>query len=61
MTVRLRSAAAVDALDAWKPYSIQPDPGAGEHKVVLQLLDAMGKPVEGPFNRAERTIKVTEK
>lgn len=51
----------VDVIDEWKPQSIQPDPAVGDHTIVLQLIDEKGKPVEGPFNRTERTIKISEK
>ena len=47
--------------DEWKAQTIAGEMAAGEHKIVIELLDAKGKPVGGPFNKTERTIKVTEK
>src|SRR5262245_35365977 len=43
----------------WKPYFLTPNPPAGEHTVVLELIDRDGNLVEGPCNRPERTLKVT--
>jgi hypothetical protein len=45
-------------LTEWKPYLLSPTPPPGEHTVVLELLDADGKPVPGAFNRTERKITV---
>jgi hypothetical protein len=43
----------------WRnPYFLEPTPPAGPHKVAIELLDADGKRVEGPFNRTERTITI---
>ena len=51
--------------DTWKaeygwlnPYFVEPTPAAGEHKLLLELIDASGALVQGPFNRTERTITI---
>jgi hypothetical protein len=41
----------------WKPWFID-SPAPGEHTMVLELVDADGKPIEGPFNRTERKFTV---
>jgi hypothetical protein len=43
----------------WKPYAVPGDVAAGEHTVLLELIDRDDDVVEGPFNRTERKIKVT--
>jgi hypothetical protein len=35
-------------------------PAAGAHKLLLELVDGEGRPVDGPFNRTERTFKVLD-
>lgn len=42
----------------WERYVLPTPPEAGEHTLGLELLDADGKPVEGPFNKTERKFKV---
>ena len=42
----------------WERYILPTPPEAGEHTLGLELLDADGKPVEGPFNKTERKFKV---
>lgn len=46
-------------LTAWQPYYIY-GLTAGKHKIRLQLVDAKGKQVAGPFNDVERTIVVQD-
>ena len=41
----------------WKPIQLT-DLADGEHKLVLDLVDAKGKPVENVFNHTERTITI---
>jgi len=52
-------------LTEWKPYLISPTPGAGEHTVVLELIDKDGNlvtqvdrggPQPLPFSKTERKI-----
>ncbi|HVG94277.1 MAG TPA: hypothetical protein VND21_07510 [Planctomycetota bacterium] len=42
----------------WKPWVLATPPAAGDHVLVLELIDREGKPVPGPFNRTERKFKV---
>jgi hypothetical protein len=44
----------------WKPLFLDGDqaPAVGDHTMTLELLDADGKPVEGPFNKTERKFAV---
>lgn len=44
-------------IDKWQPYIIE-GLQAGEHTVKLELLDADGIPISGPFNTVERTFTV---
>lgn len=46
-----------DTLTEWIPYYIE-GLGAGEHTIKLELIGPDGKVVPGPFNTAERKIKV---
>jgi hypothetical protein len=48
---------ALDPITEWKPVSL-PEAAAGEHTVVIELVDRDGKPVPGPFQRTERKITV---
>ncbi len=41
----------------WAPHWIENLP-VGEHRIALSLLNAQGEPVEGPFNRPTRTIRI---
>lgn len=41
----------------WKPWVIE-SPAAGAHELELELVDADGKPVDGPFNKTTRKFKV---
>lgn len=41
----------------WKPYVID-TPAAGAHELELELVDADGRPIEGPFNKTVRKFKV---
>jgi hypothetical protein len=43
----------------WKPQVLATEPAAGEHTVLLELIDRDDNVVEGPFNKTERKIKVT--
>ncbi len=45
-------------IDEWKPYFIEGLP-MGENTIKLELLDAAGNPIPGPFNVVERTITLT--
>jgi hypothetical protein len=42
----------------WERFVLPTPPEVGDHTLSLQLLDADGKPVEGPFNKTERKFKV---
>lgn len=44
----------------WKPQVLPEVPAAGAHKLLLELVDGEGKPIDGPFNRTERTFKVLD-
>jgi hypothetical protein len=46
-------------LDNWVPYVMEGLP-MGENKVALELVDADGNFVEGPFNKVERTFTLVE-
>lgn len=46
-------------LEEWAPYVLNGLP-MGELSVKLELLDAEGKPVPGPFNTVERTVMLKE-
>jgi hypothetical protein len=48
----------VASLDEWVPYHIT-GLAPGEHRVHLELLDALGQLEVEPFNDAERTITLT--
>lgn len=48
----------VAELTEWKPYFLEGEPAAGEHTVVLELLDRNGNPEPGGFTRTERKLKV---
>jgi len=43
----------------WKPMYINNAP-LGELKVKLELIDATGNPIPGPFNSVERTVTLAE-
>jgi hypothetical protein len=47
-----------EALTEWRPWVLATPPGAGDHVLVLELIDREGKPAPGPFNRTERKFKV---
>ncbi|MEM6831758.1 MAG: phosphopeptide-binding protein, partial [Bacteroidota bacterium] len=42
-------------IDEWAPYFIEGLP-MGEVSIKLELIDAEGNFIEGPFNRVERTV-----
>ncbi|MCC7534837.1 MAG: hypothetical protein IT379_01415 [Deltaproteobacteria bacterium] len=44
-----------EPMTSWVPYYVTNLP-AGDHTFLLELLDAQGQPVAGPFNRTERRI-----
>lgn len=46
-------------VDEWAPYYIQGLP-MGEVTIKLELIDADGNWIEGPFNRVERTVTLEE-
>lgn len=46
-------------IDEWAPYFIEGMP-MGENTIKLELLDAEGALIEGPFNSVERTITLEE-
>lgn len=46
-------------IDEWAPYYIQGLP-MGDVNIKLELLDKNGNWIEGPFNRVERTVTLTE-
>lgn len=46
-------------IDKWAPYFIEGLP-MGENTIELELLDANGNPIEGPFNKVVRTVTLTE-
>lgn len=46
-------------IDEWSPYQIEGLP-LGEVSVKLELLDAEGNNVPGPFNTVERTVTLSE-
>jgi hypothetical protein len=51
---------ALPDFTAWKPLFLDGDqaPAVGDHTMVLELLDADGKAVDGPLNRTERKFQV---
>ena len=46
-------------ITSWEPYAIQGLP-MGEVTIKLELLDAEGNLIEGPFNSVERTVTLKE-
>lgn len=42
----------------WKPVFLEGEPAAGEHTVLVELLDRDGNLVPGPFSKTERKITV---
>lgn len=46
-------------LDDWAPYAIKGLP-MGENTIALQLVDAEGNYIRGPFNKVERTITLEQ-
>ena len=46
-------------IDEWAPYVIEGLP-LGEVTVKLELIDASGAAVPGPFNTVERTVTLEE-
>ena len=46
-------------IDEWAPHYIEGLP-MGEVNIKLELLDAAGNPVPGPFNSVERTVTLEE-
>ncbi|HEX7476266.1 MAG TPA: hypothetical protein VF331_00525 [Polyangiales bacterium] len=44
---------------AWTPHYVE-NLSAGEHQLRLQLVNAAGQPVAGPFNDVTRTVKVAQ-
>lgn len=46
-------------IDQWTPYYIEGLP-MGESTIKLELINADGEAIEGPFNSVERTITLTE-
>ena len=44
-------------IDEWKPFVLEGLPD-GEVEIVLELVDAAGEVVPGPFNRSTRTFTV---
>jgi hypothetical protein len=46
------------SITEWKPYFID-SPAVGEHTLALELLDADGKKVDGPFNSTTRKFTVS--
>ncbi len=46
-------------LDDWAPYHVEGLP-KGEVTIKLELIDAEGTLIPGPFNSVERTVKLTE-
>jgi len=44
----------------WERYVFPTPPPVGDHVLGLELVDADGKPVEGPFNKTERKFKVVD-
>lgn len=46
-------------IDEWVPYFIEGLP-MGENTIKLELIDAQGNPIPGPFNTVTRTIKLEE-
>ena len=44
-------------LHDWRPYFMQGLP-EGENKIKLELIDAGGKLISGPFNKVERTFEL---
>jgi hypothetical protein len=47
-------------ITSWVPHWIENLPAMPRHTVQLQLVDAEGEPVPGPFNDTTRTISVQE-
>ncbi|MFT4735913.1 MAG: hypothetical protein ACI8QD_001218 [Cyclobacteriaceae bacterium] len=46
-------------IDEWAPFYVEGLP-LGEVKIVLELIDANGQVIPGPFNVSERTVKLIE-
>ena len=46
-------------IDEWAPHYIEGLP-MGEATIKLELLDAEGNPIPGPFNSVERTVTLSE-
>ena len=46
-------------IDEWTPYQIEGLP-IGEATIKLELIDAAGNPIPGPFNTVERKVTLTE-
>ena len=46
-------------IEEWVPYYIEGMP-MGENTIKLELIDAEGNLIEGPFNVVERTITLSE-
>ncbi|MEM7675028.1 MAG: phosphopeptide-binding protein [Myxococcota bacterium] len=46
-------------LTKWAPYVLEGLP-MGENKIKLELIDASGKAVPGPFNTVERTVTLSD-
>jgi len=46
-------------IDSWQPYFLEGLP-MGENTIKLELVDKDGNFIEGPFNRVERTVTLTE-
>ena len=46
-------------IEEWAPHYIEGMP-MGENTIKLELIDAEGNPIEGPFNSVERTITLSE-
>ncbi|HJL14778.1 MAG TPA: hypothetical protein RMH99_03930 [Sandaracinaceae bacterium LLY-WYZ-13_1] len=47
-------------ITSWVPHWIENLPAMPRHTLQLQLVDAEGEPIEGPFNDTTRTISVAE-
>jgi hypothetical protein len=56
--VRLRIDGHAQEFIQWEPYWVE-EMGPGEHLISLELIGPDGAPVEGPFNRTERTITLS--
>ena len=46
-------------IEEWAPHYIEGMP-MGENTIKLELIDAEGNPIEGPFNSVERTVTLSE-